>query len=80
MRCLLSLLVPVTILLSAQEVRVTVKVVDGSTGAGVPNASVYLTGADEGRITDAPETDSMGVASVMVPQNSTFAVLAAAPG
>src|ERR1035437_1499234 len=92
MRCCLLLLILGTTLLNAQppksppsapaEVRLTIKVVDSSTGVGVPNASVDVLDAgdfDSG-IDDVPRADFRGLSTVMVPRDASFVIHAGAPG
>jgi len=78
----LFLLVALSAALHAEpQVKLTIHVVDSATGAGVPNATLYVVAADDsGLIADAPDTDSMGLSSAMVPENSSFEVMAGAQG
>lgn len=64
-----------------QEVRLTIRVVDSSTGAAIPNATLYVFSAEDSSvIADAPDTDSMGLSSAMLPRNSSYEVVAGASG
>lgn len=61
------------------QVKLTIKVVDSSTGAGVPDA-VLLISSTEREVLEAPDTDPMGVSTVMVAKNSSLAIMAGTPG
>ena len=62
-----------------QEVRLTIRVVDSSTGAGVANAVLYIAGS-ENELIDAPDTDATGLSSAMVSRSSSFVIMAGTPG
>jgi hypothetical protein len=65
----------------APEVRLTIKVIDSSTGAGVPGATIYISGAeDSDTLADAPDSDAMGLSGTMVPEKSSWEIVAGTAG
>src|ERR1035437_6688116 len=84
MRWMLPILALSAALLSGQtpdaDVRLTIRVLDTFTGAGVPNATLYVHGEDSDSIVNVPDTDAMGLSSAMETQKSSFEILAGASG